>query len=354
MDWASADDRDRAARLRRRLGPPRRDADHRADGVHGGRAARRSRHARARRPARSRARRSSSWPRRRSRSCSSATPRGSTSAALRDEVSIPARLLGFGLPLTLVAGFGAALVLLRHAVVAGGAAPRRDPRPHRRRARPGGRHAAAPALPRPAGAQRRERAQRRHLRAALLHRARDRAGGRRRGQRRHRVPARRRGDRLRHRRRPRRRQRSRRRSSCSARRFAFVDDQWLQVVPVAAAVLAYSLADGLGGSGFIAAFVGGMVFGGLRRRHGGEVGYLLEELGGVLNAITFIVFGAVMLGPALGDADVGDRRVRAASASRSCGCCRSGSRCSAPVRGRRRSASSDGSAPAGSHRSSSQ
>ena len=63
-------------------------------------------------------------------------------------------------------------------------------------------------------------------------------------------------------------------------------------MPAATAVLAYGLADGLGGSGFIAAFVGGMVFGGLRRRHGGEVGYLVEELGGVLNAITFIVFGA--------------------------------------------------------------
>jgi NhaP-type Na+/H+ or K+/H+ antiporter len=88
------------------------------------------------------------------------------------------------------------------------------------------------------------------------------------------------------------------------RRHRFVDDEWLQIVPVAAAVLAYSLADGLGGSGFIAAFVGGMVFGGLRRRHGGEVGYLIEELGGVLNSITFIVFGAVMLGPALGDVTV--------------------------------------------------
>ena len=86
------------------------------------------------------------------------------------------------------------------------------------------------------------------------------------------------------------------------RRHRFVDDVWLQVVPVAAAVLAYSVADALGGSGFIAAFVGGMIFGGLRRRHGGEVGYLIEELGGVLNAITFIVFGAVILGPALGDA----------------------------------------------------
>ena len=65
--------------------------------------------------------------------------------ALRDEVSIPARLLGLGLPLTLVAGFGAALVLVRRAVVARGAAPRRDPRAHRRRARPGGRHPAAAA-----------------------------------------------------------------------------------------------------------------------------------------------------------------------------------------------------------------
>lgn len=83
-------------------------------------------------------------------------------------------------------------------------------------------------------------------------------------------------------------------------RMRSVDDTWLQVVPAAAAVLAYGLADGLGGSGFIAAFLGGMVFGGLRRRHGGEVGYLIEELGGVLNAVTFIIFGAVMLGPALG------------------------------------------------------
>jgi len=83
-------------------------------------------------------------------------------------------------------------------------------------------------------------------------------------------------------------------------RMRSVENLWLQVVPLAGAVLAYSLADGLGGSGFIAAFVAGMVFGGLRRRHGGEVGYLIEELGGVLNATTFIVFGAVMLGPALG------------------------------------------------------
>jgi len=81
----------------------------------------------------------------------------------------------------------------------------------------------------------------------------------------------------------------------------WVEPTWLQVVPVAGAVLAYTAADAVGGSGFIAAFVGGMVFGGVRRRIGGEVGYLVEELGGLLAAATFIVFGGALLGPALGD-----------------------------------------------------
>jgi len=80
----------------------------------------------------------------------------------------------------------------------------------------------------------------------------------------------------------------------------WVEPTWLQVVPVAGAVLAYTAAAGVGGSGFIAAFVGGMVFGGVRRRIGGEVGYLVEELGGLLAAATFIVFGGALLGPALG------------------------------------------------------
>jgi sodium/hydrogen antiporter len=85
-----------------------------------------------------------------------------------------------------------------------------------------------------------------------------------------------------------------------AGRRGLVDPLWLQVVPVAAATLAYATATALGGSGFIAAFVGGMLFGGLRRRVGGEVGYLVEQLGALLGAATFIVFAAVFLEPALG------------------------------------------------------
>ena len=79
-----------------------------------------------------------------------------------------------------------------------------------------------------------------------------------------------------------------------------VEPLWLQVVPVAASVLAYTTAAAVGGSGFIAAFVGGLLFGAFRHRVGGEVGYLVEELGALLGAATFIVFGGVFLEPALG------------------------------------------------------
>ena len=80
-----------------------------------------------------------------------------------------------------------------------------------------------------------------------------------------------------------------------------VDPIWLQVVPVAGAAFAYGLAVWMHGSGFIAAFVGGAVFGGLRREVGGEVTLFLEETGNLLGAATFVLFGAVMLVPVLDD-----------------------------------------------------
>ncbi len=79
---------------------------------------------------------------------------------------------------------------------------------------------------------------------------------------------------------------------------------WLQIVPLAAAALAWGIAHPLGGSGFIAAFVGGVVFQLLRRDSAGAVEHLIEELGDVLGAVTFVIFGAVLLGPALGDLTV--------------------------------------------------
>jgi NhaP-type Na+/H+ or K+/H+ antiporter len=78
-----------------------------------------------------------------------------------------------------------------------------------------------------------------------------------------------------------------------------VAEDWLQVIPLAGAALAYGLAAPLGGSGFIAAFVGGLVFGGLHRRKVSDVIYLTNATGLVLAGVTFVVFGAVALGPNL-------------------------------------------------------
>jgi NhaP-type Na+/H+ or K+/H+ antiporter len=82
-------------------------------------------------------------------------------------------------------------------------------------------------------------------------------------------------------------------------RRGLITASWLQVIPVAAAALAYGLATGLGGSGFIAAFVGGIVFGATVTRESEAAARLSEEIGGLLGGVTFLVFGAVLLGPAL-------------------------------------------------------
>ena len=84
-----------------------------------------------------------------------------------------------------------------------------------------------------------------------------------------------------------------------AGRRGLITASWLQVVPVAAAALAYGVAAALGGSGFIAAFLAGGIFGGIARREADEAGRLSEEIGSLLDGVTFVVFGAVLLGPAL-------------------------------------------------------
>ncbi len=85
-----------------------------------------------------------------------------------------------------------------------------------------------------------------------------------------------------------------------AGRAAHPERDWVEIVPFAAAGLAWGIAHPIGGSGFIAAFVGGVAFQLLRRDALGEVGHLIDQAGEVLGALTFVVFGAVLLGPALG------------------------------------------------------
>jgi NhaP-type Na+/H+ or K+/H+ antiporter len=76
---------------------------------------------------------------------------------------------------------------------------------------------------------------------------------------------------------------------------------WRHVIPAAGVVLAYGTADALGGSGFIAAFVAGMAFRVALGRDPEELNELNEEVGNVLNGVTFVLFGAILLGPALGE-----------------------------------------------------
>ncbi len=78
-----------------------------------------------------------------------------------------------------------------------------------------------------------------------------------------------------------------------------ISGAWLQVIPVAGAGLAYGLAAGLGGSGFIAAFIAGALFGGLVSEESEAASRFNEEVGGLLGGVTFLIFGAVLLGPTL-------------------------------------------------------
>ena len=83
----------------------------------------------------------------------------------------------------------------------------------------------------------------------------------------------------------------------------WMDGTWKQINAVATPLMAYTVASALGGSGFIAAFVAGIVFSAIAGRQAETTTYLAEESGELLNAVTFLLFGAVLLGPALGDPD---------------------------------------------------
>ena len=71
---------------------------------------------------------------------------------------------------------------------------------------------------------------------------------------------------------------------------------WRQILPLATAILAFAVAAGLGGSGFIAAFVGGMAFGRTSGEHG-AAGLFTEETGDLLAAGVWVGLGALVLGP---------------------------------------------------------
>ncbi|RKY22300.1 MAG: sodium:proton antiporter [Planctomycetota bacterium] len=74
---------------------------------------------------------------------------------------------------------------------------------------------------------------------------------------------------------------------------------WSKVTVIALAFTAFGGAQSLGGSGFIAAFAGGLLFGGLARPHRDELLGAAEGIGDTFSLLTWTLFGAVMVGPAL-------------------------------------------------------
>ncbi|WP_372728732.1 cation:proton antiporter [Nocardioides sp.] len=80
-----------------------------------------------------------------------------------------------------------------------------------------------------------------------------------------------------------------------------VEGVYRQLAAVSIAVLAFSGAHLLGGNGFIAAFTAGLAFGHVARGHCAGVQDFTEDEGELLTAITFVIFGAVLAGPVLGD-----------------------------------------------------
>lgn len=83
----------------------------------------------------------------------------------------------------------------------------------------------------------------------------------------------------------------------------WMDRTWKQINGVATPLLAYTVASALGGSGFIAAFVAGVTFSVIAGDRAEPTTMLAEQNGELLNAVTFLMFGAVLVGPALGALD---------------------------------------------------
>lgn len=81
----------------------------------------------------------------------------------------------------------------------------------------------------------------------------------------------------------------------------WIQSQWRQLAVLAIAATAYAAAATLGGSGFIAAFVGGMAFGAASGQRGLRTTYLAEEVGTMLAAVTWLGFGALAIGAVWSD-----------------------------------------------------
>ncbi len=79
----------------------------------------------------------------------------------------------------------------------------------------------------------------------------------------------------------------------------WIDGAFRQLATLAVGVGAFAAAESVGGNGFVAAFVAGLAFGAAAREHCDGVYDFAEDEGQLLALLTFLFFGAALAGPAL-------------------------------------------------------
>ncbi len=85
-------------------------------------------------------------------------------------------------------------------------------------------------------------------------------------------------------------------------RRGWVSDTWVQMTTVALAIACFAVAQSLHGSGYIAAFAGGMLFGFIARDNTHKLVHAAEGIGETLALLTWLLFGVAVLGDVLDQA----------------------------------------------------
>jgi len=80
----------------------------------------------------------------------------------------------------------------------------------------------------------------------------------------------------------------------------WLTETWIQIPIVALALVCFVTAQLAGGSGFIAAFSGGLLFGALAKQHRDDFLRAAEGTGDTMALITWVIFGSAVVGRAIG------------------------------------------------------
>lgn len=86
----------------------------------------------------------------------------------------------------------------------------------------------------------------------------------------------------------------------TCKKRGWVSDTWIQITVVALAFACFGTSQALGGSGFIASFVGGLFFGARLAEHREALLSAAEGTGETFALITWVIFGSVVVGLAVG------------------------------------------------------